>query len=317
MRKALIVGIDYYQNIKSLQGSVNDAYNVKSVLERHSDGTINFGVNLLVATDANSLITRKYLKDKVAELFRDNSDVAFFYFSGHGYLESTGGYLITSDCSDGDDGLSMNELLVIANDSPARNRIIVVDCCHSGQMGTPEIKDDKAILKEGMTILTASSAEQSAIERNGAGVFTSLLVDALSGSAANLVGDITPGSVYAHIDQSLGPWEQRPVFKTNVKSFTNLRKVQPPISLSELKMITSLFVDPSQEFELDPSYEPDSGNPNEDNVKKFRLLQKYNRVNLVLPVGEEHMYYAAMNSKSCKLTVLGIHYWNLIKRERI
>jgi hypothetical protein len=317
MRKALIVGIDNYQNIKSLQGCVNDDYNVKSVLERHSDGTINFGVNLLVATDANSLITRKYLKDKVAELFRDNSDVAFFYFSGHGYLESTGGYLITSDCSDGDDGLSMNELLVIANDSPARNRIIVVDCCHSGQMGTPEIKDDKAILKEGMTILTASSAEQSAIERNGAGVFTSLLVDALSGSAANLVGDITPGSVYAHIDQSLGPWEQRPVFKTNVKSFTNLRKVQPPISLSELKMITSLFVDPSQEFELDPSYEPDSGNPNEDNVKKFRLLQKYNRVNLVLPVGEEHMYYAAMNSKSCKLTVLGIHYWNLIKRERI
>ncbi|MDB9454023.1 caspase family protein [Dolichospermum circinale] len=317
MRKALIVGINYYNNIQSLQGCVYDAYNVKSVLERHSDGTLNFGINLLVATDASSSISRKYLKDKVVELFKDNNDVAFFYFSGHGYLESTGGYLITSDCSDGDDGLSMNELLVIANDSPARNRIIVVDCCHSGQMGTPEIKDDKAILKEGMTILTASSAEQSAIERNGAGVFTSLLVDALSGSAANLVGDITPGSVYAHIDQSLGPWEQRPVFKTNVKSFTNLRKVQPPISLSELKMITSLFVDPSHEFELDPSYEPDSGNPNEDNVKKFRLLQKYNRVNLVLPVGEEHMYYAAMNSKSCKLTVLGIHYWNLIKRERI
>jgi len=37
------------------------------------------------------------------------------------------------------------------------------------------------------------------------GVFTGLLVDALSGGAANLVGDVTPGSVYAHIDQSLGP----------------------------------------------------------------------------------------------------------------
>jgi len=36
-------------------------------------------------------------------------------------------------------------------------------------------------------------------------VFTGLLVDALSGGAANLVGDVTPGSVYAHIDQSLGP----------------------------------------------------------------------------------------------------------------
>lgn len=317
MRKALIVGIDYYHNIKSLKGCVNDAYSVKSVLERHSDGTINFGTNLLVASSANSLITRKYLKDKVIELFKDNSDIAFFYFSGHGCLESTGGYLITSDCNEGDEGLSMNELLLIANNSPARNRVIVIDCCHSGQMGTPEIEENKAILKEGMTILTASSADQYAIEKNGVGVFTSLMVDALNGSAANLVGDITPGSVYAHIDQSLGPWEQRPVFKTNVKNFTTLRKVQPSISLEDLKMITSLFIDPSEEFQLNPSYELDSGNPNEDNVKKFRILQKYNRVNLVIPVGEEHMYYAAMNSKSCKLTVLGIHYWNLVKNERI
>ncbi len=317
MRKALIVGINYYQHINSLKGCVNDAYGVKSVLDRHADGTINFGTNLVVATDSNSLITRKSLKEKAIELFKDDSDVAFFYFSGHGYLESTGGYLLTSDCSAGDDGLSMNELLLIANDSPSRNRIVVIDCCHSGQMGTPEIKEDKAILKEGMTILTASSANQYAIERNGSGVFTNLLVDALSGSAANLVGDITPGSVYAHIDQSLGPWEQRPVFKTNVKSFTRLRKVQPPISLSDLKAIIELFADPGDEFQLDPSYEPDSSSPNDENVEKFKVLQRYNRVNLVVPVGEEHMYYAAINSKSCKLTVLGIHYWNLIKNERI
>jgi Caspase domain len=317
MRKALIVGINYYQHISSLRGCVNDAYNVKSVLDRHADGTINFSTNLIVATESNSLITRKSLKDKAIDLFKDDSDVAFFYFSGHGYLESTGGYLITSDCSTGDDGLSMNELLLIANDSPSRNRIVVIDCCHSGQMGTPEIKEDKAILKEGMTILTASSANQYAIERNGSGVFTNLLVDALSGSAANLVGNITPGSVYAHIDQSLGPWEQRPIFKTNVKSFTNLRNVQPPISLSDLKVIIKLFSDPGDEFQLDPSYEPDSSSPNDENIEKFKVLQRYNRVNLVIPVGEDHMYYAAMNSKSCKLTVLGVHYWNLIKNERI
>jgi hypothetical protein len=317
MRKALIVGINYYQNINSLRGCVNDAYSVKSVLDRHADGSINFGTSLMVATDASSLISRKNLKEKAIELFRDDSDVAFFYFSGHGYLESTGGYLITSDCSTGDDGLPMNELLLIANDSPARNRIVVVDSCHSGQMGTPEIKEDKAILKEGMTILTASTGSQFALEVDGAGIFTNLLVDALSGSAANLVGDITPGSVYAHIDQSLGPWEQRPIFKTNVKSFTTLRKVQPPISLSDLKAIIELFTNPGDEFHLDPSYEPDSNSPSDENVEKFKVLQRYNRVNLVVPVGEEHMYYAAMNSKSCKLTVLGVHYWNLVKNERI
>ena len=56
-----------------------------------------------------------------------------------------------------------------------------------------------------MTILTASTKEQDASEKNGSGVFTTLFVDALNGAATNLVGDVTPGSVYAHVDQSLGP----------------------------------------------------------------------------------------------------------------
>ena len=47
MRKALVVGIDYYEHVPELYGCVNDAHAVKSVLERNSDGTVNFGVNLL------------------------------------------------------------------------------------------------------------------------------------------------------------------------------------------------------------------------------------------------------------------------------
>jgi Caspase domain len=317
MRKALVVGINYYQKISPLFGCVNDACEVKSVLERHADGTLNFSVNLLTSDSQNSLITRKNLKEKVSDLFKDDSEIALFYFSGHGYLDAVGGYLITSDCQDGDDGFSLNDLLTIANGSAAKNKIIIIDSCHSGITGTPNIEENKAILKEGITILTASSANQYAVEKNGSGVFTNLLVDALSGSAANLVGDITPGSVYAHIDQSLGPWEQRPLFKTNVKNFTTLRKVQPPISLSDLREITVLFTNASDEFLLDPTYETDTDSPIDENIEKFKILQRYNRVNLVVPVGEDHMYYAAMNSKSCKLTVLGVHYWNLVKNDRI
>ena len=78
-----------------------------------------------------------------------------------------------------------------------------------------------------------------------------------------------------------------------------------------------MFPVKGKEFPLDLSYEMDSDEPIEEHVEKFRVLQRYNRVNLVVPVGEEHMYYAAMNSKSCKLTILGEHYWNLVKNERI
>lgn len=317
MRKALVVGIDYYDRINQLYGCVNDAYAIKAVLDRHSDGTKNFDVNIEVATGATQRIERKELKNKVEELFNDKSDIALFYYSGHGYVESTGGYLITSECKDGDDGFSMNELLDIANSSPARNKIIVLDCCHSGILGKTSPKGDKSILSEGLTILTASSETQYAIEENGSGVFTSLFIDAMNGSASNLVGDITPGSIYAHIDQSLGSWEQRPIFKTNVTSFTTLRKVQPPISLIDLKKLTELFPNKGEEFKLDPSYEDTSGKPDDENVAKFKLLQKFNRINLVVPVNAEHMYYAAMESKSCKLTILGEHYWNLITKDRI
>lgn len=317
LRKSLIVGINYYEKISHLYGCVNDAYSLKSVLERHSDGTLNFGIKLLVGTGPNELVNRKSLKDQLIELFRDDSEIALFYFAGHGYIENSSGYLITSECESGDDGLSLDEVLKIANESKAKNKIIILDSCHSGIAGNPSSLSDASLLTEGMTILTASSDYQYASEEDGQGIFTCLLVDALNGSAANLVGDITPGSIYAHIDQSLGPWDQRPLFKTNVKTFTSLRKVQPPILLSDLRKITELFDLPNLELQLDPSFEPTAELKNQNNEDKFAILQKFNRINLVIPVGEDHMYYAAINSKSCKLTVLGIHYWNLIKKDKL
>jgi hypothetical protein len=290
---------------------------VKSVLERNSDGTVNFGVKLLTGTGPTDMIMRKDLKETIRELFAGDADTALFYFAGHGYLETTGGYLITSDSKTGDDGLPLAEVLKLANESKAKNKIIVLDSCHSGIAGTPLSTSQAAELSEGLTILTASTAEQYATEENASGVFTTLLVDALSGSAANLIGDITPGSIYAHIDQSLGPWEQRPIFKTNVKSFVSLRKVQPSISLADLQQITELFPAAGYDFQLDPSFEPESDHPNVHNTQKFAILQKYNRVNLVIPVDAPHMYHAAMGSKSCKLTVLGEHYRRLVQRGRL
>jgi hypothetical protein len=179
-----------------------------------------------------------------------------------------------------------------------------------------------AEISEGVTILTASTEEQYADERNGSGVFTALLVDALGGAAANLVGDVTPGSVYAHIDQSLGAWAQRPVFKTNVKTFVSLRKVQPPLELGDLRRIADLFPEPGFDYQLDPSYEPMRSEadknapgyipPDPERTAIFAILQKYNRVNLVVPVGAPHMWHAAMESKACTLTALGEHYRRLV-----
>ena len=309
MRKALVVGINYYTHGSGLFGCVDDAHAVKSVLERNSDGTVNFAIKLLSGTGPTDVVSRSELKDQVRELFAGDSEIALFYFAGHGHIEATGGYLLGSDSKTGDDGVPLSDVLTFANQSKARNKIIVLDSCHSGIAAASPSAPTIAELTEGITILTASTAEQYATEENGAGVFTTLFIDALNGAASNLVGDVTPGSVYAHIDQSLGPWDQRPVFKTNVKSFVSLRKVQPAICLAELHRITEFFPSPGFVFRLDPSFEPEREssnplipNPNPENTTKFAILQKYNRVNLVVPVGASHMWHAAMGSKTCKLT---------------
>jgi len=324
MSAALIVGIDYYENISGLHGCVNDANEVRAALERNGDGSVNFDTKLLTAVTEEDSVKKSTLKDEIAKLFKIETDIALFYFAGHGYIESVGGYLVTSDSERGDDGISLSEVLIMANNSPASNKIIVLDSCHSGIAGASATNDSHSILSEGVTILTASTKDQYASEEDGSGVFTKLFVDALQGGSANLTGDITPGSIYAHIDQSLGEWEQRPVFKTNVKQFVSLRKITPPITLEDLKKISKFFPSPGYNYPLDPTYEPeakgrDEGMPSPDpkNTEIFAVLQKYNRLNLLVPVGVPNMWNAAMESKSCQLTALGEHYRRLVSKGRV
>jgi hypothetical protein len=323
---AFIVGVDYYEVASPLYGCVSDARAVKDVLEFHGDGEKkrNFDCRLLAGTGPEAPVTRQKLKDGIKALFDADHEIALFYFAGHGHIEPTGGYLLASDSQRGDEGLSLAEVLTLANASRAPNKIIVLDSCHSGIAGNAPTAGNMAVLSDGMTVLTASTANQYASEKNGRGVFTGLFVDALSGGAADLSGHITPGSVYAHIDQSLGAWEQRPVFKTNVKQFVPLRNVTPSISIADLRRILQFFPSPGFEFPLDPTFEPeikgrDPGMPPPDpeNTRTFAALQKYNRLNLVVPVGAPHMWHAAMESKSCKLTVLGEHYRRLVENDRI
>jgi hypothetical protein len=322
MRRALVVGIDAYENVSALYGCVNDSFAVKSMLDRHADGSVNFGVRHITGTSPTDTVSRDELRRAIEELFAGDGEVALLYFAGHGHIEATGGYLCSSDVRTGNDGIPLTEIMTMANKSRFANRIIVLDSCHSGVAGGSALQQKVAEISEGVTILTASTDEQYASEDNGAGVFTTLLVDALGGAAANLVGEVTPGSVYAHVDQSLGSWAQRPVFKTNVDRFVSLRKVQPLLELADLRRISDFFPAAGFQLQLDPTYEPERHeswavdplgvpSPDPDHTAIFFVLQKYNRVGLLVPEGAPHMWHAAMESKTVRLTALGEHYRRL------
>lgn len=134
MRRALVVGVDYYDSISELHGCVNDAHAVKAMLERHADGSVNFGVKLMAGTGPGD-VERKELKESIRDLFAGDGEVALLYFAGHGYIEATGGYLCAGDCKTGDDGVPLSEIMTMANQSRFQNKIIILDSCHSGIAG--------------------------------------------------------------------------------------------------------------------------------------------------------------------------------------
>lgn len=315
MRKALIVGINDYINVP-LRGCVNDANAISGVLGAHGDGSPNFAVRLLTSPSEN--ITRARLRGEIETLFSGDPEVALFYFSGHGFINVLGGYIVTTDFKKYDEGVSMDDILKYANQSNAKDKIIILDCCHSGALGSPAIAGSNiAYLAEGLSVLTASRDSESAVEINGCGVFTALVVNGLQGGAADLRGYITPGAIYAYVDQALGPWDQRPIFKTNVTRFTSVRTIAPPVPHATLRKLIDYFPTPQDEHKLDPSYEFTEPNNVAEKVAILKDLQKFVSVGLVVPVGEEHMYFAAKNSKSCKLTALGFQYWRLVKEKRL
>lgn len=317
-KKALVVGVNYYDDFKGLSGCVKDANSVASALEHNDDDkSLNFSVNRIVASNSGSILRKSALEKSIKTLFEDDVDVALFYFSGHGFIKSSGGYLVTSECKEGDEGLSLSELLYYANASPADNRIIILDCCHSGKLGLDIHTNGITKLSEGLTIICSSTENEVSVEKEGTGVFTSLLVDALEGSAADILGNIFLENLYANISPALSLWEQTPVCRISISGLTLMKKTKPAITIIDLRKIITLFNDTDDELQLDPSYEPESNTPNVANTKKFGLLQKYNRLNLVMPVDAPHMYHAAMWSKSCVLTALGKYYWKLVSNQKI
>lgn len=329
VKKALVIGIDDYPT-SPLRGCVNDAISVSQLLERNGDGSPNFSVRTLTSNDDD--VGSAALVQAIAELFKGDADTALLYFAGHGIInpQTNAGYIVSCDGRKGAWGMSLSEILGLANEAHPRikSSVIILDSCHSGFAGEVAGLNapNASVIGTGVTILTASHREGAAEDGQRHGVFTDILLDGLAGGCSDIRGNITPASLYSHVDQTLGPWEQRPIYKANVQTFVTLREVAPKISPEVLRRLPIYFPDPAHVFPLDPSYEPDRQNVpdelkiipvNENNTRIFKELQNCNRHGLVVPVDAEHMYYAAIDSKGCKLTALGAHYRKLAEMKRL
>jgi Caspase domain len=329
LKRALVVGIDKYAE-SPLAGCENDAVAVGTILRKNGDGSPNFSVILMTSDSAE--VNTENLSAAINKLFEGDADTVVFYFAGHGFVDAKtkAGYIVTQNGKLGAWGITLADIVAQANAAYPRikSTVIVLDSCQSGAAGEIQVLGDTdvAAIGTGVTILTACRRDGTASEIDGHGLFTSLFLEGLQGTSSDIIGRITPASIYTLIDQTLGAWEQRPLYKANVQSFVTLRLVAPKVPIDTLRQLPEFFPNAVDTFSLDPSCEPDRGEETEkfahipvDRTKErqYRQMQSLNRHGLVIPVDQPHMWHAAVYSTGCKLTALGAHYRRLAETNHI
>lgn len=324
-RRALLVGINAYDCMDGLNWCVEDALAMQRVLEFHENHAPNFACRTLLglqpsvaevaATDGCERVTFNRLRGELEELFAFN-EMVLFYFSGHGHPSERGVYLVTQDGNDVLPGLLLNDILAMANNSPAQEVVLIIDSCFSGALGEPDQMKEVAnsSLRPGVTLLAASMPGQKARELNGHGLFTHLVIGALKGGASDVRGQISAASIYAYVEQALGPWDQRPIYKSNASQLSTLRYYTPEVGDDELRRLPQFFPKPDHQFFLDPSYEVTRiGEALPEHVHIFKLFKHYQVARLLRPIFDEDLYFTALHSNPVELTPLGQFYWLLAK----
>lgn len=322
-RRALIVGINNYSRAP-LRGCVPDAREVLSRLERHDNGEPNFSVAALMSDHGDPPITRLDLRDRMLDLFQNASGKdLLFYFSGHGREDARGAELVTSDL----DGVPVNELMTLANNSAARTVTVLLDCCFSGDAGNtpglqaaqvaPDFRKAIAVVSDGVTVLAASKSTEVSMESGGHGDFTRLILDGLDGAATDHLGNITALSLYAHASRAFDAWEQTPVFKAHLTDAVVLRVGPQWISPGDARRLPDHFETATSRITLTDAHEgegrPLSG-PGTPEQQELDYLKRLRNVGLATTENDEDFYFATLSHRDVFLTPAGRMLWGLAEK---
>ncbi len=323
VRKALVVGINEYEK-NPLRCCENDASEIDRLLHAHGPkkngkrGAPNFKTQLILSSKASA--SKQVIEKKIKDLFNGEEDMAAFYFSGHGSTDHSGGYIIPQDAKSKTDGIPMQWILELANQSQIKEILIILDCCHAGAIGGQGILNtpfEMAQVRKGVSILASTTSSDVARERMGHGVFTRLLIQGLEGAAADLFGHVSAHGLYSFAEAALSPWEQRPVLKSFVQMVQPIRFCRPKVSKEILRDLPDHFSSKDSSFSLSPEFEETSSSPNKEHVALFKEFKRMEIAGILECVGEESLYWEAMRNGGCRLTPYGKYIWHLAEKEMI
>jgi hypothetical protein len=323
-RIALLVGINRYESdeFNNLECCVADARDLGELLGRHqgpdpgTPGKTNYACRVL--TSDRTAITAESLSaeiDNAMSRLMDGGEV-LFYFSGHGLANAEGGFLVTQDGTAEKPGYPMQRLLEAANRSGNVSVVIILDCCHGGQIGNVADGEgfSEVLIGPNVTVLAAAGNSQKAAEGGEHSLFTQLVIAALDGGAVDVCGDVSAASVYAYAEQALGPWEQRPVYKSYARQLRPIRRCRPLVPDQVLAQLADWFFLEDDEFPMDPGYEYTTAEADPAKVAIFDQFKLLRDAGLLRGRNGRDLYWTAMESGSVCLTPQGKLFWKRAKR---
>lgn len=228
-RDALIVGINNYQYLPGLNAPARDAEAIASHLQAVGEFRVHRVPEIIQdghpCMGAKSRVSLKELETALVQLFKPKGSTvpqtALLYFSGHGIQKEAGineGYLAVSDSNPatGFYGLSLFWLRRLLQESPVRQRIIVLDCCHSGELLNFLEADPGARPGTDRLFMAASREYESAYESLDSpySVFTKALLDGLDPSRTES-GIVTNHTLTAAVSRALTGEIQQPLFESS------------------------------------------------------------------------------------------------------
>jgi len=323
---ALLVGINRYESddFDDLNCCEADAEEMDQVLSRHWSpdenvpGERNY-TNRVITSGGKRRISADFLRDEVNNLMSHlmGDGEVLFYFSGHGVGNKDGGFLVTQDGTKDSPGYPMAELLDAANHSGNTSVVIILDCCNSGQIGNITDGDgfNQVSIGPNVTILAASGAIQKSSEGWKHSLFTQRVLDALHGGAADCRGEVSAAAVYAYVEQALGAWEQRPVYKSYARKLNPIRKCKPAVPDHVLARLNEWFPTADSVYKMDRSYEVSEKEVAvEAHVAIFDQFKLLRNVHLLAGENDMDLYWVALEEKTVHLTPQGKLFWSRARR---
>lgn len=217
----LAVGVNKYRDRSLwLQYSVPDAQSVSKSFGGQKSSLYQ-DIHTYELLDGD--VTKESLSAKFAELSGKvrSDDVFILFIAGHGTTSQKTGdyYFIPSNFryTDSDailtQGISKGDILGYMSAISAGKTLIMLDTCNSGAFTNgaaargfaEKTALERLVRSTGQAVLTAASEEQSAMEGyNGHGIFTYVLLEALSGKAdSNSDGYTTLTELAAYIEEQV------------------------------------------------------------------------------------------------------------------